>query len=465
MKTFIQRTFSSLRGPARTLGALHFADSLGNGLFMAGSAVYFVSVAGLPATVVGLGLSLAGLSGFAASLLFGRLSDRVGARRLLAVLLLLLAGAYALYPAVHSPAAYFPVVVVTGALEYGCGPAFGALIAELVPEGERVTARAALRSLFNAGFSAGALAAAALISLGQDALRLLPLGNGLTFLLAAALVLKLPPTPTPTPTPTTSTGGKGGKGGRGFGVLRDGPFLAVIGASSLLALHSAVLLAGIPLWIVRTTSLPHGVVPLILAVNTVLVVCFQVAAARGSENLDGAVGAARRAGLVSVLACAALAAGTLTGSVGTGVLALAAVLLFTLAELWQSASGFGLGFALAPEQARGEYLGAFHLHVVIQATLGPALVCFLVLGHTSLGWLALAAFFLAGTAAIGPAVTAARRNLPTPPDPTTPQPTAPTAHAEPTAPTAHTEPTEAAGSAEPAGAAAHAGPAPQPRTT
>ncbi|MET8225212.1 hypothetical protein ABZU23_17875, partial [Streptomyces sp. NPDC005301] len=89
-------------------------------------------------------------------------------------------------------------------------------------------------------------------------------------------------------------------------------------------------------------------------------------------------------------------------------------------------------------------------------------------GHTSLGWLALAAFFLAGTAAIGPAVTAARRNLPTPPDPTTPQPTEPTAHAEPTAPTAHTEPTEAAGSAgsaEPAGAAAHAGPAPQPRAT
>ncbi len=156
VKTFIRRTFSSLRGPARTLGALHFVDSLGNGLFMAGSAVYFVTVAGLPATVVGLGLSLAGLSGFVASLVFGRLTDRTGARRLLAVLLLLLAGAYALYPAVHSPAVYFPVVVLTGALEYGCGPAFGALIAELVPEGERVTARAALRSLFNAGFSAGA---------------------------------------------------------------------------------------------------------------------------------------------------------------------------------------------------------------------------------------------------------------------------------------------------------------------
>ncbi|MGW7609144.1 MFS transporter [Streptomyces sp. NPDC054766] len=416
VKTFIQRTFSSLRGPARTLGALHFVDSLGNGLFMAGSAVYFITVAGLPATVVGLGLSLAGLSGFAASIVFGRLTDTVGARRLLAVLLLLLAGAYALYPAVHSPAAYFPVVVVTGALEYGCGPAFGALIAELVPDGERVRARAALRSLFNAGFSAGALTAAALISLGKDTLSLLPLGNGLTFLAAAALVLKLP-----------ATGARAAADGtKPFGVLRDLPFLGVIGASSLLALHSAVLLAGIPLWIVRNTHLPHGIVPLILAVNTVLVVLFQVAAASGSETLSGATRAARRAGLVSVLACAALAAGRFTGSWGTGALALTAVLLFTLAELWQSASGFGLGFGLAPEQARGEYLGAFHLHVVIQATLGPALVCFLAVGHDSLGWLALAAFFLAGTAAIGPCVARARRNLPTQhPEPTRrPQPAA-----------------------------------------
>ncbi|MFE2533806.1 MFS transporter [Streptomyces sp. NPDC059371] len=409
MKTLLKRTFSSLRGPARTLGALHFVDSLGNGLFMAGSAVYFVTVAGLPATTVGLGLSLAGLSGFVASLVFGRMTDTAGARRLLAVLLFLLAGAYALYPLVHSPALYFPVVVLTGALEYGCGPAFGALIAELVPDGERVRARAALRSLFNAGFSAGALTAAALISLGKDTLALLPLGNGLTFLAAAALVLRLP-----------ANGARAAAGSQPLRVLRDLPFLGVIGSSSLLALHSAVLLAGIPLWIVRNTDLPRALVPLILAVNTVLVVLFQVAAARGAESLDGSVRAARRSGAVSVLACAALAAGTLTGSAATAAITLGAVLLFTLAELWQAASGFGLGFGLAPEHARGEYLGAFHLHMVIQATLGPALVTFLVVGHDALGWLALAALFLAGTAAIGPAVTRARRTLPA----QTPQPTA-----------------------------------------
>jgi hypothetical protein len=153
---------------------------------------------------------------------------------------------------------------------------------------------------------------------------------------------------------------------------------------------------------------------LIPVVNTVLVVLFQVAAARGSENLDGAVRAARKPGVVSVLACAALAAGTLTGSWVTGAITLGAVLLFTLAELWQSASGFGPGFGLAPEHARGEYLGAFPLHMVVQATRGPALIAFLVVGHDSLGRLAPAALFVAGTAAIGPSVDRARRSLSAP---------------------------------------------------
>ncbi|MGW1765908.1 MFS transporter [Streptomyces sp. NPDC002073] len=401
LRSFIQSNFSSLRGPARTLGALHFVDSLGSGLFMAGSAVYFVVVAELPVVVVGLGLSLAGLSGFVSSILLGRVADRFGARQMLGVLLTVLAGLYALYPLVGSAWTFYPVVIAVGALEFGCGPAFGALIMDLVPEAERVTARAALRSLFNVGFSGGALAAAGLIGLGGGWLEVLPLGNGLTFLLAAALVLRLP-----------ASQARPNAGGGRFKVLRDRPFLSVIAASSLLALHSAVLLVGIPLWIVENTDLPRGVVPLILAVNTVLVVLCQVAAAKGADTLDGSVRAARRAGLVSVAACAALAVAGLSGSWATGAVAVVAVLLFTAAELWQSASGFGLGFGLAPDANRGEYLGAFHLHVVIQATLGPAVVSFFVSVDESLGWLAMAAIFLAGTTAIGPAVAWARRTAP-----------------------------------------------------
>ncbi|QES48333.1 hypothetical protein DEJ50_11385 [Streptomyces venezuelae] len=401
--SFVRNNYGSLNGPARTLATLHFIDSVGGGIFTAGSAVYFIAVAGLPAAQVGLGLSLAGLSGFVSSVLMGMAADRIGARRLLFISMLAIAGAYCLYPAVGSLPAFFAVVGLVGALEWGSGPLFHTLIMEVVPEGERVSARAALRSVFNIGFSLGALAAAALIAVGGSVMQALPLGNALSFLLAAGLVLRLPAGPAaPSTTDRVSR----------FRALKDTPFLSVIGASSLLALHSAVFMVGIPLWLVTSDKLPRSFVPVVFVLNTVLVVLLQVKYAKGSETLDGSVSAARKAGLISAAGCVVLVVCNITTAWVAGFFALAAVLLFTFAELWQSSSVFGLGFGLAPESARGEYLGAFHLHMVAQATVGPAVVSFLVIHHGSSGWLAMCLIFLAGTAAIGPAVQWARKPEP-----------------------------------------------------
>ncbi|MDO0924189.1 MFS transporter [Streptomyces sp. TG1A-8] len=399
--SFVRNNYASLNGPARTLGALHFLDSVGGGIFTSGSAVYFIVVTDLPAAQVGLGFSLAGFSGFVSSVLMGMAADRIGARRLLFLSMLAIAGAYCLYPAVGSLPAFFAVVGLVGALEWGSGPLFHTLIMELVPEDDRVSARAALRSVFNVGFSVGALVAAALIGVGGSVMQALPLGNALSFLLAAGLVLRLPATPVPPP---------GTERVSRFRALKDTSFLSVIGASSLLALHSAVLMVGIPLWLVTSDKLPRSVIPVVFVLNTILVVLFQVKCARGSETLDGSVGAARRAGLISVAGCLVLVIGNITTAWAAGLFALAAVLLFTFAELWQSSSAFGLGFGLAPESAKGEYLGAFHLHMVVQATVGPAVVSFLVIRHGSSGWLTMCLIFLSGAAAIGPAVRWARRS-------------------------------------------------------
>ena len=399
--SFVRNNYGSLRGPARTLCALHFLDSVGGGIFISGSAVYFIVVAGLPAAQVGLGLSLAGFTGFVSSVLMGMAADRVSAQRLLFFSLLAISGAYCLYPSVGSLPAFFAVVGLIGALEWGSGPLFHTLIMELVPEPDRVSARAALRSVFNVGFSIGALAAAALVGAGGSVMQALPLGNALSFLLAAGLVLRIPRTRVSAPTAERVSR---------FRALKDVSFLSVIGASSLLALHSSVLLVGIPLWLVTSEALPSSLVPVVFVLNTVLVVLLQVKYAKGSETLDGSVSAARKAGLISAAGCLTLVAGNIATAWVTGVFALAAVLLFTFAEIWQSASVFGLGFGLAPESARGEYLGAFHLHVVVQATVGPALVSFLVIHHGSFGWISMCLIFLAGTAAVGPAVRWAGRN-------------------------------------------------------
>lgn len=398
--SLLRANFVSLRGPVKKLAVLHFLDSVGAGIFMSGSTVYFIVVAGLPAAKVGLGLSLAGLAGFCASALMGVAADRVGAKRLLLLALPVLAFLYCLYPFVTSTAQFFCVVALVGALEWGTAPLFHTLIAELVDEPDRVPARAALRSLFNVGFSIGALVSAGLIGLGKGAMQGLPLANALSFALASVLVFSVPGS-----TPVVDFSARPSR----FKALRDLPFLGVIASSSLLALHGSVLMVGIPLWLVTASRLPRQLIPVIFVVNTVLVVLFQVRCARGSETLRGGVGAGKKAGLAGAAACLVLAFSEKVPAGAQAILVVAAVLLVTLAELWQSASAFGLSYALAPERTRSEYLGAFHLHVVLQATVGPALVSLLVVREGALGWLGLGVLLLVGAGLIQPVAARAQR--------------------------------------------------------
>src|SRR3954447_3619721 len=66
----------------RALTVATMSASLSTGLFYSVSALSFTRVIGLPATTVGLGLTVAGAAGVAASFLGGHLADRVGADRL-----------------------------------------------------------------------------------------------------------------------------------------------------------------------------------------------------------------------------------------------------------------------------------------------------------------------------------------------------------------------------------------------
>jgi dipeptide/tripeptide permease len=55
-------------------------------------------------------------------------------------------------------------------------------------------------------------------------------------------------------------------------------------------------------------------------------------------------------------------------------LLLAAVVVHTIGELWHSAAGFEVSFALAPQHATGQYLGVFGLGAGLAEAVGPALL-------------------------------------------------------------------------------------------
>ncbi|RPF24872.1 MFS transporter [Streptomyces sp. TLI_185] len=389
-------------GRERLLSCVNLAYAVGRGVFLSGSVIYFTTVSGLSPTQVGLGTSAAALSGFVASFLCGAAADRLGARRMLVALFALQAAGFALYPAVHSAGPFYVLIVAVGFVEYGVGPTFGAFVGSQIVPAERVQVRAMLRTVFNIGFSAGSGVTALALLGGGTLVRALPWLSAALLLGAVLLILRLPRATAAPAAPAAGTV-------RRFGALRDVRFVALTALSAPLALHASVLLVVLPLWAVSRTDAPHALVPLLLVANTVVVVLLQVPASKGAETVRGAARLARRSGVWLAAACAVAATAAygnaLTASVVLGV----AVLLFTMAELQQSASGWGLSHGLAPDHAQGEYLGTFQLHMVAQGVLGPGIVSAAALSWGAWGWAAVAVVVLVAGLLIVPLAAAAER--------------------------------------------------------
>jgi hypothetical protein len=213
---------------------------------------------------------------------------------------------------------------------------------------------------------------------------------------------------------------------RSAGVLHDVRYLTVCGLNGLLMTYGAILTVALPLWIVRDTRAPAWTVGGLFVLNTLLAVLLQVRASGGADTVPGAARAVLRSGVLLLLACVVFAgsrAFTGTGLLGApgAVLALmAGIALLTAGEVLQSAGGWGLSYALAPEHQQGQYLGAFTMGTRVYDTAGPLLAAGLILGLGVFGWLLFGLLLLGLAAALAAAASWARRGISARPQPALP---------------------------------------------
>ncbi|MFI5837822.1 MFS transporter [Micromonospora sp. NPDC051300] len=375
-------------GPLRTLALATLANTVGTGLWLAGGALYLTRDVGLSPASVGAGLTVAGLVGLTASVPLGGLADRWDPRTLRAVLQVAQALAAAAYLLVDSLATFLVVAVPEALLVAGNLAVRAALVAAVGGPTGRVHAFATLRAVANLGISVGtALAGFALAVDAHPAYQVLVVGNAVTYLVSAALLLRLP---------AQAPGGAPRRAGgvtRRVGPLRDGRFLAVSGASAVLGTHVTVLVLVVPLWTVGRAGAPPPVVSAVLLANTVLTVPLAVRLSRGADTAAPAAAKLRRAGLV-------LAAATPLYAVTAGlpvlpavVLLLTATVVWTVGDLWHGAAGAGLAYDLAPPGAIGAYQGADGLLAGLAQALGRGPLTLLVLGGGVAGWLVLGGLY------------------------------------------------------------------------
>ncbi|MEV0430864.1 MFS transporter [Micromonospora sp. NPDC050495] len=390
-------------GPARILTLSTLVNTVGRGTWLTASALFLTRSVGLTVTQVGLGLTITALVSLVASTPMGYLADRLGPRGLQITALLASAGCTAALVAVRSFAGFLLVGVLMAVADSASRGARGALIAGAVPPDQRVRTRAYLRAVTNVGISVGAVLAgvglAADTRTGYVSLILLDCA---TYLVAAAVLLRLPPVP-PVPAPAH---------GPRLIALRDRPFLAFTVLDGLMSMHFGLINIALPLWIAGHTTAPRWLVSACLLVNTVMVVLFQVRASRGTEDLTGAGRAARRAGVVIAAACALFAAsGGLPVAVAVPLL-LGGALVHVVGELWHAAAGWGISFGLAPAHAQGQYQGAYGMGMQLGSMVAPVVVTTLAIGWGVPGWLLLGGLFLVLGLLVPPVVGWAARSRP-----------------------------------------------------
>ena len=382
------------RRPARFTGGMFallsstLVNTTGDGLYIAGSALFFTRGLGLPVAKVGLGLTCAGIVGLTAGVPLGRLADRRGPREVLIAIQLVQAVAIGSYVLVgRSLWAFVLVATVCIAGMQGADAAKGALVGRLA-SADPVGLRAMLQSVSNIGISVGTVLAGLALAAGTHlAYQSLMLGDAASFLGGALLLLPVPHTHAAVhPSP--------GIGRRRWLALRDRPYVALTAANCVMALQFFVLAFAMPLWVIGHTRAPRWLVSPMLLTNTVLIVLLQVRFSRSTKTAGGGARSIRRAGMV-------LAASMLLYSVASGVgeltaaaILLAAVIAHTIGELLQSAGTFGVSYGLAPEAALGEYLGVYGLGIGICRAVAPGILAATCLAHGRSGWLFIGGLFL-----------------------------------------------------------------------
>lgn len=381
---------SAYRHVTRKLVAIMVVRAVALGVPSTISALYAVNLLGFDLKAVGLCLTVGAAVAVAASPLIGHLSDLLGARGLYAALVLLQGVGIAVMAWSASLVVFLVAVTAIAISDIGQRSAQGVVIVGLVPAARRVHVRAVLRVGANLGFAAGGAAGGIVLAVGERGAyvaALLAAAAGLV--VVTAMALRLPAVPARAREHREKP----------WAVFRDRPYLAFMTLNGILNIHNPMLGVAIPLWVAVATDAPTWLVSVLFVLNVAVVALLQIRLSRGTEEVAGAAVAGRRAGLLLALSAILLAVSDLSSSVVTIVLLVAAALAHTLGEILESASAWGVSFAVARPGMTGQYQGALAMGRGLGDLIGPFLLTTVAVSWGWPGWLVIAVIFgLAGLA-------------------------------------------------------------------
>ncbi len=382
---------SSLRALPRGAWVLFFGTFVNKvGTFVVPFLTLYLTQQGYSLAAAGVALGAYGVGNLAAGIIGGHLAARLGRRSTIAVSMF--SGAAALM--LLSQARAYPLIVAFSALAGLTAemyrPASSALLADLVPADQRVTAYSALRASFNAGWAFGPALAGLIAERGYFWLFA---GDAFTSALFGVVALAA------LPGGTQPSGGRGSWAEALRGMSSDPRLLRMLTAVFAVSLIFMQQSSTFGLHVVHL-GFPAATYGVILSMNGAIVVFCELPLTTVTRRFR-----ARR-----VIALGYLLAGlgfALNGYVRT-VPGLAACMgLFTLGEMLAMPMASAYLANLAPASMRGRYMGVYGMTWTLALIVGPAAGMGLMNVNPAALWLAsaglgvlAAALMLAGDGAM-----------------------------------------------------------------
>ncbi|WP_306747981.1 MFS transporter [Saccharothrix yanglingensis] len=374
------------RGRPVLVGAL-LVDSIGSGLYVPLSLIYFVELAGVPQVSLGAMLSAAALLTLPLPVWVGYLADRYGAFPLVIGSHVLQAAGFLGYGWASHPAEVFAVVLAVAAGVRVFWSVVFTAVADFADGSPSAMAKdlwfAWVNTFRLVGFGTGVLISGIALSVDEPGAYLATsrsaAGCYLVSAVALALFVRVP-----------ARAHDPDDVGTGYrAVLRDRPFLGFTALNAVFALSSRMLALGLPSTVLYELRGPGWVTSAVLVANTALLAAFTAPVTAFLRRF-------RRTRVLMLAACLWSVWGFSFAALAPGgpvwllpVLAGGAALLFTAAEILHGPTSTALVNDLAPVAARGRYLAAFQYSFTASGIVAPLFFTALFDLRPGLPWLVL----------------------------------------------------------------------------
>ncbi len=383
-------------------------DSVGSGLFMAASTLYFVQIIGFPPVAIGVALALGAVCGLLTPIPLGLLADRIGAKRVFVALLCVRAVGYASFGLIGDLPPYVLLTCILVAADSASAPLFQAVVGQAVPDAERSATMSSIRAVRNLGLGVGFLLAAGTQALNWvPAFYILFILNGLSFLGTGFAIRRMRLGRLEQDEHDASASPQALISSRPPHLNRS--FIGLVGANTLVMLHDSLLLVLLPLWVVEVLDLPASFASVLLAVSTVQTALTQAYVGRFTQGLKASVRGIRAGCGLLILTC--MIFGFASGLSGNSavIAALIGLIFLTLAENLLAAANWEASYLLSPSDRRSQYLAFFSLGFSGQRVIGPLIMTAVVLPTGVVGWSLLGVLFALGAGATSVATRSDRR--------------------------------------------------------